>query len=85
MLLVGTLTTTAMICPRALHVAQRGERVGGLARLADEQRQPTFLQHRIAITELARDIDIDRHARELLEPVFRRPSRRKSWCRRRRW
>jgi hypothetical protein len=30
MLLVGTLTTTAMVCPRALH-AQRGERIRRLA------------------------------------------------------
>jgi hypothetical protein len=61
MLLVGTFTTDGdRSAPAPWHVAQRGEGVRRLARLADEQRQPTFLQHRIAITELARDIDVDR-------------------------
>ncbi len=54
-----------------LAMAQRGERVGGLAALADEQREPALLEHRVAVAKLARDIDIDRHAGELLEPVFR--------------
>ena len=59
-----------MRCCCARGVAQRRERVGGLARLADEQRQPARLEHRLAVAELARDIDVDRHARELLDPIF---------------
>ena len=51
--LVGTLTTTAIVCPSRAGVAQRGERVGGLARLGDEQRQPARLEHRLAVAELA--------------------------------
>ena len=51
--------------------AERGERVGGLARLADEERQSAGLKHRLAIAELARDIDVDGYPGELLDPVFR--------------
>jgi hypothetical protein len=39
--------------------------------LRDEQRQAARLQHRLAVAELARDIDVGGQAGELLEPVFR--------------
>ena len=51
-------------------MAQRRQRVGGLAALRNEQRQPARLQHRLAVTELARHIDVDGHSGELLEPIF---------------
>lgn len=56
--------------PLRLAMAQRRERVGGLARLRDEEREPAGLEHRVAIAKLRRDIDVDGHARELFEPVF---------------
>ena len=54
-----------------LAIAQRGERVGRLARLADEQRRGPFGDRRVAVAELGRDIDIHGQAGQLLEPVFR--------------
>ncbi len=51
-------------------MAQRGERVGRLAALRNEQRQPASFEHRLAIAKLARHIDVDRHSREPLEPIF---------------
>ena len=68
--LVGTLTTTAMRCCCARAWRSAAKRVRRLAGLADEQRQPARLQHRLAVPELARDIDVDRYARELLDPIF---------------
>ena len=53
-----------------LAMAQRSERIRRLARLRNEQRQPAFLQHRIAVAELACDIDIDGNAGEGFEPIF---------------
>jgi hypothetical protein len=38
--------------------------------LRDEQGQPALFEHRLAVAEFGRDIDVDRHARELLEPIF---------------
>ncbi len=52
-----------------LAVAQRGQRIGGLPALRNEQRQPARLQHRLAIAELGGKIDVGRQPRELLEPV----------------
>ena len=57
-----------LLCAR---MAQRGERICGFARLRNEQRKPARLQDRLAVTELTRDIDVDRDARELLDPIFR--------------
>ena len=56
--------------PVRLAVPQGRQRIGRLAALADEQGQPALFQHRLAIAELGRDIDIDRNAREMFEPVF---------------
>ena len=51
-------------------VAQGRQRVGGLARLRDEEAEPPLLQRRLAIAELGGDIDIHRQPRIALEPVF---------------
>ena len=52
-------------------IVQRGQRVGGLARLADEHRPALRRQRRLAIAELGRDIDLARQSGQPLEPVFR--------------
>src|SRR3546814_20967328 len=52
-------------------MAKRGERIGGFARLADEERQAIRLDHRRTIAKFRCHIEIDRHARELFEPVAR--------------
>ena len=52
-------------------MAQRGQGIGGFPALRDEQRQAARLQHRLAVAELAREIDVGGQAGELLEPVFR--------------
>ena len=57
--------------PRRLAMAQRRQRIGGFSTLRDEQRQAARFKHRIAIAELARDIDVDRQAGELFKPVLR--------------
>ena len=51
-------------------IAKRGERVGGLAGLRDEQRGAPGLERRLAIAELRRDIDVDGQLRPPLEPIF---------------
>ena len=51
-------------------VAKRGEGVGGLARLRDEEGEPARLEHRLAVAELGGDIELDRDPGELLEPIF---------------
>ena len=51
-------------------VAQRRQRVGGLARLRDEDREPARLERHLAVAELGRDVDLDRQAGETLEPVL---------------
>ena len=51
-------------------IAERGERIGGLARLRDEERRASLVERRLAIAELRGDIDIDRQPRPALEPVF---------------
>ena len=71
---VGTLTTDSDVLPLRLGVAQRRQRVGGLARLRDEDRQIALAQRRLAIAEFGGDIDLDRQPREALEPVFARHS-----------
>ena len=65
-----TLTTDRMCWPLLLRIAQRGERVGGLARLRHEDRKIALAQRRFAIAEFGGDIDLDRNARVALEPVF---------------
>ena len=53
-----------------LAVAQRRQRVGRLARLRDEQREPALRQRRLAVAELGGDVDLDGNARIALDPVF---------------
>ena len=62
--------TTEIVCALRLGIAQRRQRIGGLAGLRDEEREIALAQRRIAIAEFGGDIDFDRQARELLEPVF---------------
>ena len=49
---VGTLTTESDVLLLLLGVAQRRQRVGGLARLRDEQRKAAGSRRRLAIAEL---------------------------------
>ena len=51
-------------------VAQRRQRVGGLARLRDEHREIARRERRLAVAEFGGDVDLDRQPREALEPVF---------------
>ena len=67
---VGTLTIDSTCCLLLAGVAQRRQRVGGLARLRDEDREAARLERRLAVAELGGDIDLDRQPREALEPVF---------------
>ena len=53
-----------------LGVAQRRQRVGGLAGLRNEDREIALAQRRLAVAEFRGDIEFDRHARQPLEPVF---------------
>ena len=55
-----------------LHVAQRSERVGRLARLRDDDRQAPVVDRRLAIAVFRGDIDLDRQAREPLDPILGR-------------
>ena len=68
---VGTFTTLTIRATLSRGIAQRGERIGGFARLADEERPGGGRERRLAVAELGGDIDLDRQARQLLEPVFR--------------
>ena len=60
-----------------LGIAQRGQRVRRLARLRHDDGQPALFHRRLAVAELARHIDLNRHARDPLEPVFRGEARDK--------
>ena len=57
--------------PLASRVPGRLERVDRLARLAHRQRQRVGAEHRIAVAELARDLDLDGQARPVLDRVLR--------------
>ena len=59
-----------MLLVRA-RIAQRRQRVGGLARLRNEDREIAGRERHVAVAELRRDIDLDRQLREMLEPVAR--------------
>ncbi len=67
---VGTLTTESVCSALRLGVAQRGQRIGGLAGLRNEDRKIALAQRRLAVAEFGGDIEFDRHAGEPLEPVF---------------
>ena len=51
-------------------MAHRGQGVGGLAGLRDEQAHLALDQRRVAVAELAGDVPVHRQARQLLEPVL---------------
>ncbi len=51
-------------------IAQRSQRVGGLARLRHDDREPARPERRRAIAVFGSDIDLDRQMRKALEPVF---------------
>ena len=70
MLEVGTLTTATRARALLLGVAQRGQRVGGLAGLRDEDRQAALVDRRLAVAIFAGDVDLDRQPGEALDPVF---------------
>ena len=53
--------------PRALRLLDRGQRVGGLAALGDGDDQVAGADDRIAVAELARQIDLARDARRALD------------------
>ncbi len=57
--------------PLASRVPGRLERVDRLARLAHCQRQGVGAEHRIAVAELARDLDLDGQARPVFDRVLR--------------
>ena len=52
-------------------IAQARQRVGGLARLRDEQREPILGQRRLPVAEFGGDIYLDWEFCVSLEPVFR--------------
>ena len=54
--------------PREAH---GGDRVGGLARLADRDDRAVLVQDRAPVPELRRVVDLDRDPRELLEEELR--------------
>ena len=53
-----------------LGVAQRRQGIDGLARLRDGDAHAALGQRRLAVAELRGDLDLDRQARQLLEPVL---------------
>ena len=54
----------------ALGFAQRGERVGGLAGLREDEQHGVPFERRVAVTEFVRELDLHRHLREFLDQVF---------------
>ena len=65
-----TLHEAERRAPRALRLAQRGQRVGRLARLRDHEHERVAVDDRVAVAELRRVLDLDRDARELLDQVL---------------
>ncbi len=51
-------------------VLDRHERVHRLARLADRDDERVVADHRVAVAELVRELDVDGHARPLLDRVL---------------
>ena len=58
-----------------LRVLQRGQRVGGLARLRDDDHQRRRVGHAVAVAVLAGDLDRARDARQRLDPLLRDQAR----------
>ena len=57
-------------CAQALRLAQCCQRIARFAALADNNRQAVAVNQRITIAELARDIHLNRHTRQLLQIIF---------------
>ena len=69
-MLPTTLQIAMLAAPCRLASRKRRERVGGFARLRDDDRQRVRRDDRIAVAELGSVVDLDRHARELLDHVL---------------
>ena len=54
----------------ALRLFERGQRIARLAGLGDDNQHRLFIDDRVAIAELGRDVHFDRDARELFDVVF---------------
>ena len=66
-MLPTTLQIAMLRAPFFLRLAQRRERVGGLPRLRDDDRERVLRDDRIAVAVLGSVVDVDRHARERLD------------------
>ena len=60
---------------KALRLADGGKRVGRLAALRNRDRQRPLRHHGVAVTELARKLELHRHPRERLNRVTRHHAR----------
>ncbi len=58
------------LLPGLAAIAQRRQRVGGLARLRDDERGAVFRHRRGAVAEFGGDVGLDRDAGDAFEPVF---------------
>ena len=66
----GTLGMARVCWPCSLQYAQRGKRIGRLARLRYQNGKPVLGQRRFAVAEFRGDIDFDGKPGDALEPVF---------------
>ena len=55
---------------RTLRFAQRRQRIGGLAGLADDDHERVFVEDRVAVTELRCNIHFDRDAQQFFKRVL---------------
>ncbi len=67
---VGDVDDRERVHALRLGIAKRGQRIGGLAGLRNEDRQIALAQRRLAVAEFGGDIEFDRDAGQPLEPVF---------------
>ena len=70
MVLPTTFTTESTRQPRTLGFAQRRQRIGGLAGLADDDHERVFVEDRVAVTELRCNIHFDRDAQQFFKRVL---------------
>ena len=57
-------------CPAPLRLAERAQRVGRLARLAQDEDERPVVERGVPIAELAGVLDLDRQVRQPLDQVF---------------
>ena len=55
---------------KTFSLTQRCQRIAGFTALADNNRQTVAINKRIAVTELAGNIHLNRHTRQLLQIIF---------------